>query len=352
MTLHAAFSLQRGELALDVDLRVARGETLALVGPNGAGKTTCLLAIAGLLRADRGSIAFDGQELDGGLLGAGAFVPPERRGAGFVFQDHLLFPHLTALDNVAFGLRCRGVRRSEALARAAHWLLRVGLAAHAGARPAALSGGQAQRVALARALALEPRILLLDEPLAAVDATARLELRRELRAHLQAFAGVRVLVAHAAVDAFALADRIAVLEHGRIVQAGTVAEICSRPRTQYVADFVGVNFFRGIARAGVVELPTGGQLVAAQARDGAVLATVHPRAVALFRDRPAGSPRNVWQAPVVALEPALDCVRVRVGGALPLVAEITLAAQSDLRLAVGEQVWVALKATEISTVPG
>jgi molybdate transport system ATP-binding protein len=349
MTLHAGFGLQRGDLCLDVDLRVAPGETVAVVGPNGAGKSSCLLAIAGLLRVQRGSIRFGEQVLDGGP--GGPFVPPERRGVGFVFQDHLLFPHLTALQNVAFGPRSHGVGRHEASRIATGWLERVGLAAQRDRRPAALSGGQAQRVALARALALSPRMLLLDEPLAAVDASARPELRRALRAHLQACQGVRLIVAHTAVDAFALADRVAVLEGGRLVQAGTVDEICRRPRSRYVADLVGLNFFHGTARAGVVELPAGGQLVVAHAGDGPVLATVHPRAVALFRERPAGSPRNVWQAPVLAIEPALDCVRVRVGGALPLVAEITPAARAELGLAADAQVWVALKATEVQVSP-
>jgi molybdate transport system ATP-binding protein len=348
MSLRAQVALVRGSLALDVDLEVAAGETVALVGPNGAGKTSCLSAIAGLLRAERGRIELDGEVLDGGP--AGPFVPPERRGVGFVFQDHLLFPHLSAFDNVAYGLRSRRVPRAREVA--AQWLERVGLFAQRDLRPAALSGGQAQRVALARAMALSPRILLLDEPLAAVDASSRSELRRELRTHLAAFAGVRLLVAHSAVDAFALADRVAVLEGGRIVQLGTVAEICRQPRTRYVADLVGLNFFAGTARGGMVELSDGGTLTVAHTGDGRVLATVHPRAVALFRERPAGSPRNVWHAPVVAIEPALDCVRVRVGGALPLVAEITPAACRELALATGQHVWVALKATEIEVFAG
>jgi len=347
-TLSLSFALQRGALALAVDLEVARGETLALVGPNGAGKTSLLLAVAGLLRIDHGSIRIDGRELDGGP--AGPFVAPTARGVGFVFQDHLLFPHLSALDNVAFGLRCHGASRADARAHARSWLERIGLLSHAAHRPRELSGGQAQRVALARALALTPRMLLLDEPLAAVDASSRLDLRRDLRSHLHAFDGVRILVAHTAVDAFALADRVAVLEGGRIVQSGTVAAICNQPRTRYVADLVGLNLFRGTAKAGVVDVG-GASLVVPAAHAGPVLATVHPRAVALFRERPVGSPRNVWSAPVVALEPALDCLRVRLGGALPLVAEITPAAQQELRLAIGEQVWVAIKATEITVNP-
>src|SRR6478609_2072310 len=163
-------------------------------------------------------------ELDGALLddGDGVFVPPERRPVGVVFQDYVLFPHLSALDNVAFGLRSRGTRRAAARRIAGTWLETVGLADHATARPAALSGGQAQRVALARALATEPRLLVLDEPLAALDQQARVSVRRDLRDRMQAFAGIRILVTHDPVDAATLADRLVVLEHGRIVQSGTL----------------------------------------------------------------------------------------------------------------------------------
>ena len=346
MTLVARFALSRGELDLDVDLTVERGETLAIVGPNGAGKTTLLKAIAGLVPVERGSIAFGGEVLDGGP--GGSFVPPERRGVGYVFQEHLLFPHLTALENVAFGLRARRMRRRPARAAAARRLERVGLAELADARPEALSGGQAQRVALARAEAGSPRILLLDEPLSAVDATGRVELRRELRAQLDGFGGVRLVVVHDALDAFALAGRIAVLEGGRLVQCGTAAEICRRPRSSYVADLIGLNLFRGAARAGVLEFPGGGRLVVASAPDGPVLAALHPRAVALFRERPDGSPRNVWRAPIAAVETAGDRLRVRVGGPLPLVAEVTPAARDELQLHEGDAVWIAVKATEIS----
>jgi molybdate transport system ATP-binding protein len=349
MTLRAQFQLTRGALSLDIDLAAARGETIALVGPNGAGKTSCLQAIAGLLPIARGAITWDGRTLDAGPREA--FVPPEQRGVGFVFQEHLLFPHLSALDNVAFGLRARGAARADARRRAAAWLERVGLASVASARPTALSGGQAQRVALARALATEPRLLLLDEPLSAVDASTKLELRRDLRAHLASFAGVCLVTAHAAVDAFALAERIAVVEAGRIVQLGSAAEICSQPRSRYVADLVGVNCFLGTVRAGVLALPGAELVVGPSPREGPALATVHPRAIALYRERPDGSPRNVWRAPVLALEPALGCVRVQLGGAVPLVAEVTGEAARDLHLAAGSEVWIAVKATEISVHP-
>ncbi len=349
MSLEANFTLQRGALALDVALHVAAGETLALVGPNGAGKSTLLAVLAGLLPAVHGRVVLDGRVLDDGE--PRHFVAPEARGIGLSFQDHLLFPHLSAQDNVAFGLRARGVPRAAARATAREWLARVGIADLARRLPRTLSGGQAQRVALARALAPSPRLLLLDEPLAAVDASARLELRRELRAHLVSFVGPRVLVAHDALDAFALADRIAVLEDGRIVQVGTVAEICGRPRSRYTADLVGTNLLRGTVREGVLHLADGGTLVVPAEHQGPVIATVHPRAIALFRERPAGSPRNVWSAAIAAVEAAGDRMRVQLGGVVPLVAEVTPAAVAELGLARGGDVWVALKATEITIDP-
>ena len=349
MSLQARFTLRRGALQLDIDLQAAAGETLALVGPNGAGKSTCLHVLAGLLRIEHGSVGWGGTVQDGGP--DGVFVAPERRAAGVVFQDHCLFPHLSALDNVAFGLRARGCDRRTARAAARDWLRRVGLEQVTAERPAALSGGQQQRVALARALAAEPRVLLLDEPLAAVDASARLELRRELRRHLATFAGPRLVVAHDALDAFALADRVAVLEHGRVVQAGTVAEICSRPRSRYVADLIGTNLLRGSVAGGELRLAGGGALVVPSGIDGEVIASVHPRAIALFLQRPEGSPRNVFAAQVADVEAAGDRVRVQLAGAVPLVAEVTPAAVADLRLARGARIWAAVKATEITVYP-
>lgn len=344
MNLAAAMQLQRGSLALDVALDVAAGETVALLGPNGAGKSTCLLALVGCLGIDAGRITLGGRVFDDGT--ARSFVPPSARRVGLVFQDGLLFPHLSVRDNVAYGLRCRGVARKSAAARADDWLARVGLATHGSARPAALSGGQRQRAALARALAFEPDLLLLDEPLAAVDATGRLALRRELRAHLAAFAGPRVVVTHDLGDALALADRLVVLEGGRVVQGGRIDEIVARPASAYVADLVGINCFRGHCRDGVVTLGEA-SLTVSSPLGGEVVVTLHPRAVSLFAERPHGSPRNVWAAPVVGMEAQLERVRVQLGGPLPIVAEVTPAAVRELGLAPGRQVWVAVKATEL-----
>jgi molybdate transport system ATP-binding protein len=346
VTLSAHVDLRLGALHLDVRLEVADGEVVSVVGPNGAGKTTLLRAVAGLVPLDRGRVEVDGEVLEDPA--AGIRVAVERRPAGVVFQDHLLFPHLSALENVAFGLRARGRPRREARDAALTWLGRVGLADHAGRRPSALSGGQAQRVALARALVTEPRILLLDEPLAAVDASARVELRRTLRTQLAVHRGVRLLVTHDPLEAMALADRLVVLEAGHLVQEGTIAEVTARPRSAWVAAMLGLNLFHGVADGDRIRVPEGMSLTVVGDVRGEAFAVVHPRAVTLHRERPAGSARNVWRGEVDSLDLEGDRVRVRVRGPLPVVAEVTPAAVADLGLAEGGEVWVSVKATEVS----
>jgi molybdate transport system ATP-binding protein len=349
MSLEALVQVALGRLRLDAELAVATGELVVLLGPNGAGKTTLLRALAGLVAPDHGRVALDGVVLED--TGAGVHVATERRPVGFVFQDYLLFPHLSALENVAFGLRARGTPRAEARRRAAAWLERVGLAEHARSRPRALSGGQAQRVALARALVSDPRLLLLDEPLAALDAASRAEVRRDLRRHLASFDGTRLLVTHDPLEAIALADRLVVLEGGTVTQTGTPAQVSARPRSRYVAELVGVNLFRGRATGAVVELDGGGVLVAAGDHHGEVFAAVHPHAVALHRRAPEGTPRNVWAGTADTLDIVGDRVRARVAGPVPIVAEVTAAAAGELRLADGGPVWATVKATEVTVYP-
>jgi molybdate transport system ATP-binding protein len=348
MTLDAAFTLRLGTLALDVALRAPSGAVTAVLGPNGAGKTTLLRAIAGSVAIDTGAIGLDGAVLD---EPPGVFVPPERRRLGIVHQDHLLFPHLSALDNVAFGPRSRGRSTREARADAASVLERVGAMGHADARPGALSGGQAQRVALARALATDPAALLLDEPLAALDAGTRVEVRRDLRRYLADFAGPTLLVTHDPVDALALADHVAILESGRLTQTGTIAEVTTRPRSRYVADLIGTNLVRGQAAGTVVTSDTGVALTIAGSHQGPVFATIAPAAVALHRHEPEGSPRNRWPASIDHLDLLGDRVRVRLAPPLGLVAEITPAAAADLDLREGDPVWVSVKATEVVAYP-
>ncbi|NRQ36807.1 ABC transporter ATP-binding protein, partial [Nonomuraea sp. NN258] len=319
--------VERASFRLDLALDVAPGEVVALLGPNGAGKTTALRALAGLEPLASGFI-----ELDGGHLHP---LGPADRPVGVVFQDYLLFPHLSALENVAFGLRSRGVPKREARRAAREWLDRMGLGDHAEARPRQLSGGQAQRVALARALAVQPRLLLLDEPLAALDAHTRLEIRAGLRRRLADFDGACVLVTHDALDAMVLADRLVVIEEGRVVQEGPPGEVARRPRTDYVARLVGLNLYRGEAEGHLVRLAHDVVLRAREEASGAVFVAFPPSAVALYRSRPNGTPRNLWEGRIDGMEPHGDNVRVHLDGPLSVSADITAAALADLDLGPG-----------------
>jgi molybdate transport system ATP-binding protein len=347
--LNASCRATRGEFVLDVTLAVDDGELCALVGPNGAGKSTLLRVLAGLAAIDAGRIEIDGTVVDDAERGV--FVPPERRSVGVVFQDYLLFPHLSALDNIAFGLRERGLSKRDARARAAEYLARVKLDGRAGAKPAQLSGGEAQRVAFARALAVEPALLLMDEPLAALDVQHRGEVRRDLRALLAPFPGARVLVTHDPVDALSLADRLCILQDGRIAQEGTPAEIIARPRSQYVADLVGVNLYRGVAQGNLIALDNNQSITVAGEHKGDVLAVVAPHAVVLHVRQPEGSARNVWRGTVDGVEQFGDRARVHVDGPFSIVAEVTRGAVDALALAPGVEVWTAVKATEVDVYP-
>jgi len=346
MVLDCSVRRQLGTLHLALDLRIGE-EVVAILGPNGAGKTTLLRVLAGLEPIDAGHVTVDGTVWDDPT--ADVFVPPEKRPVGMVFQDYLLFPFLSARENIAFPLRSRGVNKRDARGRADAWLTRVDLAERGDVRPRELSGGQAQRVALARALVSDPRLLLLDEPLSALDAGARIEIRRELRRHLADAPGARLIVTHDAVDASVLADRVVVLEGGRISQAGTMAEIARHPQSEYVADLVGLNFFRGTARHGVVTLDGGGAIIVADhGIDGAVYVAFHPRAVALSLRAAEGSARNRWAGTVTDVDTHADRVRVGVGGPVPLAAEVTLEAARELDLTPGRLVVASVKATEVS----
>ncbi|MFJ1702837.1 ABC transporter ATP-binding protein [Kitasatospora sp. NPDC088346] len=348
--LDAHLRVDRAAFTLDLGLTAAPGEVVALLGPNGAGKSTALRALAGLLPLTAGHLRLDGAVLEDPA--AGLHTPAEERPVGVVFQDYLLFPHLSALDNVAFGLRCQGLRKAAARAAARPWLERMGLAEHAAARPGNLSGGQAQRVALARALAVRPRLLLLDEPLAALDARTRLDVRAQLRRHLAEFDAVAVLVTHDPLDAMVLADRLVVIEDGRQVQAGTPAEIARRPRTDYIARLVGLNLYRGTADGHRVELPAGGPvLTTTEALTGEAFVAFPPSAVTLHRERPDSSARNLWQLTVAGLDLHGDQVRVDLAGTLPLSADLTPAAVAELDLAPGSTVWASVKAAQTHAYP-
>jgi molybdate transport system ATP-binding protein len=355
------------EFTLDADLLVHPGEVLVVLGPNGSGKTTLLNCLAGLQPLSAGWIRLGDDVWDD--PGTGVRRDATERRIGLVFQDYRLFPHLTVLDNVAFPAVVRGERRRAAQQLARPWLDRVGLTAVAERLPGQLSGGQAQRVALARALASGPRMLLLDEPLAALDATTRLQVRSELRRHLSDFAGPTVVVTHDPLDALVLGDRILVLEQGRVTQLGTPTDVSRHPATNYVATLMGLNLYTGTLIDPIthqVSLDGGGTLWAtAPAPDGRewwpddplaegarVLVAVRPTAIALHPFRPDdASPRNVWDGVIGGLELLTDRIRVQVDGIPPALVDITPAAMAELDLSVEKKVWLTAKASEASLYP-
>jgi len=349
MSLAARLSLARGDVSLDLSLGVGTGEVVVLLGPNGAGKSTVLSTLAGLFRPDAGRVVLDGVVLVD--ISARVHLPARQRQVGLVVQDYLLFPHLSAVENVAFGLRSRGGPRGPARATAARWLERMGLAGLEERRPHELSGGQAQRVALARALAVDPRLLLLDEPLAALDAGTRPTVRADLRRHLHSYRGCTVLVTHDPLEAMVLGDRIVVLEEGRVVQDGPPPELARHPRTGYVARLVGLNLLRGDARGRIVTLGPQAAVVVAHDASGPVHVAFAPAAVTLSLDQPHGSARNAWSGRVSDVERHGDLVRITVDGPVPLLADVTPLAVADLALGPGVEVWAAVKATEVSVYP-
>ncbi|MCM2577200.1 ABC transporter permease [Streptomyces meridianus] len=323
------------------------GTTIAVVGPNGAGKTTLLRALLGLTAHAHATVRIGDRDVTG--------LPPHRRGIAWVPQDGALFPHLTARANTAYGLRAQGAGRAEARRTAQEWLDRLHVGHLAGHRPARLSGGQAQRVALARALAARPRLLLLDEPLAALDQTTRAHVRHTLRTHLGGFGGVCLVVTHDPVEAVSLADRVVVLDGGRLVQDGPPAEVTRRPRTPWVARMLGRNAWAGVVTGGVLELDGGGRLTAAEppAEGERALAVVAPEAVTLYRSRPDGSPRNLRPGTVAEVTGVGSRLRILVVSdrAPDVVAEVTPSAVAELGLAEGVSVWTGIKATEVVVVP-
>ena len=343
-----------GAFELEASFEAALPGTLVLVGESGSGKSTLLKLLAGLQEPDAGFIRLDGTAAVD--VASGAWQPARLRRIGYVAQDYALFPHLRVRDNVAFGLRATGVLRYEVAARVERTLGRLGLAALASRWPHELSGGQQQRVALARALVIEPRLLLLDEPLAALDQRTRREVRRELRVLMSELPCLTILVTHSPADAVALGEQIVVLEGVRITQAGSRQDMLQRPRTPYVAEFLGTNLFAARVVPGAVGAPVrldvdGAELAVADGAEvGDVMAVVDPRDITLSRERPSGSAQNVLPGAVIELTPeppSGDRVRVALATRPPLVAEITHAAAERLGLAPGVPVFASFKATGV-----
>ncbi len=333
-------------------------QVTAVLGHNGSGKSTLLEILAGIIRPDSGyaklgrHVLFD---LPAGNR-PGIWTPPYKRNSALLSQDPLLFPHMTVLDNVAYGLRIRGARRTEARREALRWLNRMGCGDLAGSRATALSGGQAQRISIARAAATQPSLLLLDEPMAALDVQAAPEVRQALQGFLTD--KLALLVTHDSVDAATLSQRALVLEQGRLVEDGLTGDVLNRPRTLFAADLAGVNLVRG-RYSGEAVVTGAGLAVAGQAAPGVTLAkgvgasaTFSPTAVAVYLDFPAGSPRNHWRARIESMQPHHGLVRLSaVTSGTHVVALITTQAVAELGLAIGMEVILVVKATQVTIYP-
>ena len=341
--------------SLDVDFSVADGEQVAVLGPNGAGKSTMLAILAGILRPDTGRAELDGRLLYDRDGRANRWVPPHHRGIALMAQDPLLFPHLSALDNVAFGPRAAGLRGRPAKAAALHWLAEVGAAELADRKPGQLSGGQAQRVAVARALAANPRLLLLDEPMAALDVGAAPLLRRVLRRVLSERA--TIIVTHDLLDALLLSTRVLVVDQGRIVESGPTHEVIQHPRTPFTARIAGLNLIAGTAEGAGLRDPQGvhvqGVPRTPTVAGEEAIAVFTPNAVAVFSDLPHGSPRNTFAVTVTELEPRDAQVRVRARdrAGRTLLADVTAPTVGDLDLYPGKEVYYTVKATAVTIYP-
>jgi molybdate transport system ATP-binding protein len=362
--LRMSGTVERGTFRLAADLTVSPGEVLGILGPNGAGKTTLLRALSGLDALTTGSIRLGGLTLDD--TATDTFVPTQRRPVGLVFQNYRLFPHLDVRDNVAYAPRAGGAGRRQSRAVADAWLEKLDLSALATRRPHQISGGQAQRVALARTLAGDPRLLLLDEPLSALDARTRLEVRTRLRRHIDEFTGPVLIITHDPLEAMIMADRLLVIENGRVVQQGSPAQVARQPATQYVARLVGLNLYAGTLdpATAAVHLDDGAILTVTFGDDDAltwagaegsrtrVLVGLRPSAISIHTVRPThASPRNVWNGTVASLEQLTDRVRIQVDATPPALVDISAAAVADLALRPGSSVWLSAKATETEAYP-
>ncbi|HEX5938668.1 MAG TPA: ABC transporter ATP-binding protein [Actinomycetota bacterium] len=353
-SLSVDVTVRRDDFEVSASFEASAGETVALLGPNGSGKSTLVSSIAGLHPPTDGRIVLDGVTLDGN----GRSMPPEERPIGVVFQDLLLFPHLSAVENVAFPLRARGIAKADARERAMRFLERLGLTPRAQARPTELSGGEAQRVALARALVAEPTLLLLDEPLSALDVGARVRIRDLIREEMARFPGVRVLVTHDPVEASTLADRLVLLEDGQVTQVGTPDEVRNTPRSRYAADLVGVNAFQGALEllddgAGRISTKQGDVVVTWPDEDlgDRVIGLLRPTDVTISLEPPAGSARNVFEGVVTSIAIDGDRARIRIATNPPLVAELTHGSVERLGVRPGRAVWASFKAVEVQLVP-
>jgi molybdate transport system ATP-binding protein len=347
--LHTRVMGSRGTFRFDAEFEVGRGEVVALVGPSGAGKSTCMSAIAGLIELESGRVSLGGDVWCDTSLGIDR--PPHERRVGFVHQDYALFPHLSVLQNVLYGARARGASRAVARTRGSEWLERLDMVRFSDRPVTELSGGQRQRIALARALASGAGALLLDEPFGSLDVRTRSSVRRELGEFLREIQLPTVLVTHDPTDALVLANRIAILEDGRITQDGECDDLVAHPRTPFVAELFGLNFYRGWISGGPglreVRVESVEFHVPSQAADGAIAIAFPPSAVTLFPHKPEGSARNTFQGIVRDISPLPERLRVVLDCGVLIAADVVREAASSLHIERGQTMWISIKATAI-----
>jgi molybdate transport system ATP-binding protein len=372
--LYAELVVTRGDFTLDVAFTLSAGETVALLGPNGAGKSTLLAALSGLIAPTAGTVTVAGRPLTQRVASARFIaVPPEHRRVGLLRQEALLFPHLSAVENVAFGQRVQGMRRSDALRDAAEWLAAVDLEDYAHRKPAALSGGQQQRVAIARALAARPDVLLLDEPLAALDVQTASQVRRLLAERLKAEETTTILVTHDVLDAIVLADRCAILQDGRIIDDGPKSRVLAHPKNQFIAALAGVTLFVGVfdgidgVRRSDGRMLRGRLASGAHAAVGDAVSAVFPPGAITVRTAQRTTQRSAadnaggaeglntdgthWSVTVNLLEPAAGGIRIRVVEEPELIVELTPAAAIGLDLHPGARLRVSIDPAAVTIRP-
>ena len=338
--LDARVILNRDSLTIDVELQLQHGEVIAVLGPNGAGKTSLLHALLGWLELESGWIMVDGEVIDS--PDTDSYVPPQHRPFGMVFQDGLLFPHMSVEKNILFGAGkdfnlkplAESLQANELLAKF----------------PSELSAGERQRAAIARSLAARPKVLFLDEPFSALDIQGKRRGRSLLKEALAIGVSGCLIVTHDLVDAFTLADRVMIIEGGKLTQFDVPDRIRSRPGSEWIADLVGWNYYEGIGEGSVVTLPHGTTIFTAQDDlDGPTSISINPASVSIFKSQPSGSPRNSWLSSIQNIEILDGRARVSLVGEIDICADITTAAANELRQSISSEVWVSVKATEVDT---
>ena len=338
--LDARVILNRDSLTLDVELQLQHGEVIAVLGPNGAGKTSLLHALLGWLELESGWIMVDGEVIDS--PDTDSYVPPQHRPFGMVFQDGLLFPHMSVEKNILFGAGkdfnlkplAESLQANELLAKF----------------PSELSAGERQRAAIARSLAARPKVLFLDEPFSALDIQGKRRGRSLLKEALAIEVSGCLMVTHDLVDAFTLADRVMIIEGGKLTQFDVPDRIRSRPGSEWIADLVGWNYYEGIGEGSVVTLPHGTTIFTAQDDlDGPTSISINPASVSIFKSQPSGSPRNTWLSSIQNIEILGGRARVSLVGEIDICADITTVAANELRQSISSEVWVSVKATEVDT---